>query len=150
VAFILACVLISQAKFCRDVYWRQIRYDNVGDLVVETAQAARDATKSNEKVLFFRREFLFSRPILQREEVTCCCTVGEPPLFDKIISDVRVAIGRRSHAWDNRLPAFFANKRGAGWVWHAALHCRADSEDRRAAGQLPDNFPQRTLPAHVS
>src|SRR5262249_10346321 len=56
-AVMLVCILISQAQFFREFYWRYIQYDNVGDPVVLTAQAARDATKSNESLLFFGDSF---------------------------------------------------------------------------------------------
>src|SRR5258707_8803617 len=42
---------------------------------------------------FFRRQFLFSRPMLQREEVTWRRSLDEPPLFDKMISDPQSLLG---------------------------------------------------------
>src|SRR5260370_33727967 len=55
-AVMLVCILISQAQVFGERYLRLIQYDNVGDPVVQTAQAARDATKSNDSLLFFGDE----------------------------------------------------------------------------------------------
>jgi hypothetical protein len=93
VAFILVCVLFSQAKFFRDFYWRHIQYDNVGDPVVETAQAARDATKSNESLLFFGDSFSSLVPFYSERKSLAVVPWASPPLFDKIISDAQSLLG---------------------------------------------------------
>jgi hypothetical protein len=45
-AVMLVCILISQAQFFREFFWRYIQYDNVGDPMILTAQAARDAMRA--------------------------------------------------------------------------------------------------------
>jgi len=94
------------------------------------ANSNRQIDQEQGELAFFRRQFLFSRPILQREEVTCRCTLGEPPFIRQDNFRPAVAIGRRSPRRDNRLPA--SNKRGEDR--RAALQRRAGGEDRRAPG----------------
>ena len=86
-AFLLVWILISQAQFFHDWYWRHIQYDNVGDPVVLTAQAARDATKSNESLLFFGDSFSSVVPFYSERKSLGVVPWTSPALFDKIISD---------------------------------------------------------------
>jgi hypothetical protein len=92
-AFILVCILFSQAQFFRDFYWRHIQYDNVGDPVVETAQAARDATKSNESLLFFGDSFSSVVPFYSERKSLAVVPWTIPALFDKMISDPQSLLG---------------------------------------------------------
>ncbi len=92
-AVMLVCILISQAQFFREFYWRHIQYDNVGDPVVLTAQAARDATKSNESLLFFGDDFSSVVPFYSERKSLAVVPWTSPPLFDKIISDPQSLLG---------------------------------------------------------
>ncbi len=92
-AVLLVLILISQAQFFRASYWRHIQYDNVGDPVVLTAQAARDATKSNESLLFFGDTFSSVVPFYSERKSLGVVPWASPPLFDQIISDPQSLLG---------------------------------------------------------
>jgi hypothetical protein len=92
-AVMLVCILISQAQFFGERYWRLIQYDNVGDPVVRTAQAARDATKSNESLLFFGDNFSSVVPFYSERKSLGVVPWASPPLFDKMISDPQSLLG---------------------------------------------------------
>jgi hypothetical protein len=105
-AILLVCSLISQAAFFREFCWPYIQYDNVGDPVILTAQAARDATKSNESLLFFGDNFSSVVPFYaERKSLGVVPWMG-PSLFDKIISDPQSLLGDASLGGiiDCRLP----------------------------------------------
>lgn len=92
-AVMLVCILISQAQYFREFVWRQIQYDNIGDPVVLTAQAARDSTKSNESLLFFGDNFSSVVPFYSERKSLAVVPWTSPPLFDKIISDPQSLLG---------------------------------------------------------
>jgi hypothetical protein len=92
-AIILACILISQGQFFRKFYWEYIQYDNLEDPVVQTAQAARNATKSNESLLFFGDSFSSVLPFYSERKSLAAVPWASPPLFDKIISDAQSLLG---------------------------------------------------------
>jgi hypothetical protein len=92
-AVMLVCILISQAQFFRDFYWRHIRYDNVADPAVKTAQAARDTTKSNESLLFIGDNFSSVVPFYSERKSLAVVPWTSPPLFDKMISDPQSLLG---------------------------------------------------------
>jgi hypothetical protein len=92
-AVMLVCILISQAHFFRELYWRYILYDNVGDPVVLTALAAREATKSNESLLFFGENFSSVVPFYGERKSLGVVPWVSPALFDKIISDPQSLLG---------------------------------------------------------
>jgi len=92
-AVMLVCILISQAKLFGERYLRLIQYDNVGDPVVQTAQAARDATKSSESLLFFGDEWSSVIPFYSERKSLGVVAWASPSLFDKIISDPQSLLG---------------------------------------------------------
>ena len=92
-AVMLVCILISQAQFFREFFWRYIQYDNVGDPMILTAQAARDATKSNESLLFFGENFSSVVPFYSERKSLGVVPWASPPLFDKMISDPQSLLG---------------------------------------------------------
>ena len=92
-AVLLVCILISQAQFFREFYWPYIQYDNVGDPVVLTAQAARGATKSNESLLFFGDNWSSVVPFYSERKSLAVVPWTSPSLFDKIISDPQSLLG---------------------------------------------------------
>lgn len=92
-AFILVCILFSQAQFFHDSYWRYIQYDNVGDPLLLTARAARDATKSNESLLFFGDNFSSVVPFYSERKSLAGVPWAPPPLFDRIIFDPQSLLG---------------------------------------------------------
>jgi hypothetical protein len=92
-AFILVCILISQAKFFWGVYWPHIQYDNAEDPVVVTAKAARDVTKSNESLLFFGENFSSIVPFYSERKSLAAVAWTSPTLFDKTISNPQSLLG---------------------------------------------------------
>jgi hypothetical protein len=92
-AIMLVCILISQAQFFFKFYWGYIQYDNVGDPAVLTAQAARDATKSNESLVFFGDNFSSIVPFYGERKSLGAVPWTSPNLFNKIISDPQSLLG---------------------------------------------------------
>jgi hypothetical protein len=92
-AVVLVCIVISQAHFFREIYWRYVQYDNVGGPVVLTAQAARDATKSNESLLIFGENFSAVVPFYGERKSLGAVPWTSPALFDKITSDPQSLLG---------------------------------------------------------
>ena len=138
-AVLLVCILVSQAQFFREVYWPYIQHDNVGDPVVLTAQAARDATKGNESLLFFGDNFSSVVPFYGERKSLAVVPWTSPPLFDKIISDPQSLLGDAPFGGIIDCRYHLANKRGADSAsrWGRstrALQCGADGEDRRVPG----------------
>ena len=61
--------------------------------MVLTAQAARDATKSNESLLFFGDNFSSVVPFYGERKSLAVVPWTSPALFDKIISDPQSLLG---------------------------------------------------------
>jgi Dolichyl-phosphate-mannose-protein mannosyltransferase len=151
-AVVLVCILISQAQFFREFFWRYIQYDNVGDPMVLTAQAARDATKSNESLLFLGENFSSVVPFYSERKSLGVVPWASPPLFDKMISNPQSLLGdaplggiidcrhplqtseqtAKTDAWlysaeqTAKIDAFLANRRT---VFHSG-RCRLMAPDR--------------------
>jgi hypothetical protein len=92
-AVMLVFILISQAQFFRNFYWQHIQYDNIEDPVVITAQAAREATKSNESLLFFGDDFSSVVPFYSERKSLGVVPWTSPPLLDQMISDPQSLLG---------------------------------------------------------